>query len=277
MSAPHANTPAAYGYSHIKGTGKPRTLEAIRWALSAYWANPRVWLCVGLVVAVLHLLSRIALSNPVTLVVYDSLIAVARLVLEPLFVSVALQQTLSKGVHKLRAPKYVPALGVLVANRLIVAVLGFVAAFVVSFMVGFVTAAGSGALLVDPGDPMSGLTLTTRLRITEVTNWLVMPFALYAVYFAADNAGDFKFSLIQGIKEGARTYPRTLLLALFNTVIGLLTLLPFRLVAQVDLDRGAAFVLSFFITLLLLPLTYLATAHAYRHVSGGPVPRTAAD
>lgn len=277
---PHPiNEPAANGYSHTKGTGKLRVGQAIVWTFGVYKTNPKFWLAIGLVMAVLGVADQIpALAVP------GLLFTIALVLLDPVFASAALQQTLTAQVDKPKSPTYGKALGVSVVNRMLVVIVGFILAaiaFVITLAVtGFdPTAFGDATNMSQEQiqEQMMNMAIAAApgVVVGALVFALVAPFAVYPVFYAADNAGSFGFCLGEGMKAAKRNYGTTLLLLLFSLVVGVIAAIPAAAVDVMGFNVWAGAGLSFLLTVLLAPLVYLAQAHAYRQVSGGPVPHEA--
>ena len=270
---PHPiNDPAANGYSHTKGTGKLRVGQAIAWTFGVYKTNPKFWLAIGLVMAVLGVADQIP-----GLAVLGLLFAIGGFLLEPVFVSAALQQTLTAQVDKLKSPTYGKALGVSVVNRMLVGIVGLILAaiaFVITLAVtGFdPTVFADSATMTQEQMMAIAMAVLPAVIVGALVLALVVPFAVYPVYYAADNAGSFGFCLGEGMKAAKRNYGTTLLLLLFSLVVGVIAAIPAAAVDVMGFNVWAGAGLTFLLTVLLAPLVYLAQAHAYRQVSGGPVP-----
>ena len=96
------------------------------------------------------------------------------------------------------------------------------------------------------------------LAVMGVIGLLVMPFFTFQAWYAADNNGSFGNAISAGFKAGASNYLKILG---FVVLAGLINIV------------GAAL---FFVGLIVtMPGTMLAAAHAYRQISGGPVPKEA--
>lgn len=88
---------------------------------------------------------------------------------------------------------------------------------------------------------------------------LVAPFFAMQTFYAADNAGSFGEAMKAGFAAGKRNYLPLLGLSLLN---GLLI--------------GFGSLLAFVGLIVTAPVVILAMAHAYRQISGGPVPSESA-
>ena len=96
------------------------------------------------------------------------------------------------------------------------------------------------------------------LAVTGVIGLLVMPFFTFQAWYAADNNGSFGNAISGGFRAGASNYLKILG---FVVLAGLINLVGLAL---------------FFVGLVVtVPGTMLAAAHAYRQISGGPVPKEA--
>lgn len=258
-ASPHPiNDPASNGWFHVKGTGKLEVMEALSWGGKALFANAKLWIPLGVACTVLAVLG---LFLPGAGAAIGS---IGMLLLAPWMVGVALQQTLVKQFtyNDAKAPAYGKTLGV-------TALLG-VLAFIVSMILLMVLAFGA-LTTIDPTtlpDNPENLTpeemwnllrpILGALAVMGVIGLLVMPFFMFQAWYAADNNGSFGNAISAGFKAGASNYLKILG---FVVLAGLINIV------------GAAL---FFVGLIVtMPGTMLAAAHAYRQISGGPVPKEA--
>ena len=257
--SPHPiNDPASNGWFHVKGTGKLEVMEALSWGGKALFANAKLWIPLGVAYTVLAVLG-LFLPGPGA-----AIGSIGMLLLAPWMVGVALQQTLVKQFtyNDAKAPAYGKTLGV-------TALLG-VLAFIVSMILLMVLAFGA-LTTIDPTtlpDNPENLTpeemwnllrpILGALAVMGVIGLLVMPFFMFQAWYAADNNGSFGNAISAGFKAGASNYLKILG---FVVLAGLINIV------------GAAL---FFVGLIVtMPGTMLAAAHAYRQISGGPVPKEA--
>lgn len=257
--SPHPiNDPASNGWFHVKGTGKLEIMEALSWGGKALFANAKLWIPLGVAYTVLAVLG-LFLPGPGA-----AIGSIGMLLLAPWMVGVALQQTLVKQFtyNDAKAPAYGKTLGV-------TALLG-VLAFIVSMILLMVLAFGA-LTTIDPTtlpDNPENLTpeemwnllrpILGALAVMGVIGLLVMPFFMFQAWYAADNNGSFGNAISAGFKAGASNYLKILG---FVVLAGLINIV------------GAAL---FFVGLIVtMPGTMLAAAHAYRQISGGPVPKEA--
>ncbi|WP_293832297.1 hypothetical protein [uncultured Corynebacterium sp.] len=258
-ASPHPiNDPASNGWFHVKGTGKLEVMEALSWGGKALFANAKLWIPLGVAYTVLAVLGQF-LPGPGA-----AISSIGMLLLAPWMVGVALQQTLVRQFtyNDAKAPAYGKTLGV-------TALLG-VLAFIVSMILLMVLAFGA-LTTIDPTtlpDNPENLTpeemwnllrpILGALAVMGVIALLVMPFFMFQAWYAADNNGSFGNAISAGFKAGASNYLKILG---FVVVAGLINIV------------GAAL---FFVGLIVtMPGTMLAAAHAYRQISGGPVPKEA--
>lgn len=258
-ASPHPiNDPASNGWFHVKGTGKLEVMEALSWGGKALFANAKLWIPLGVAYTVLAVLGQF-LPGPGA-----AIGSIGMLLLAPWMVGVALQQTLVKQFtyNDAKAPAYGKTLGV-------TALLG-VLAFIVSMILLMVLAFGA-LTTIDPTtlpDNPENLTpeemwnllrpILGALAVMGVIGLLVMPFFMFQAWYAADNNGSFGNAISAGFKAGASNYLKILG---FVVLAGLINIV------------GAAL---FFVGLIVtMPGTMLAAAHAYRQISGGPVPKEA--
>lgn len=258
-ASPHPiNDPASNGWFHVKGTGKLEVMEALSWGGKALFANAKLWIPLGVACTVLAVLG-LFLPGPGA-----AIGSIGMLLLAPWMVGVALQQTLVKQFtyNDAKAPAYGKTLGV-------TALLG-VLAFIVSMILLMVLAFGA-LTTIDPTtlpDNPENLTpeemwnllrpILGALAVMGVIGLLVMPFFMFQAWYAADNNGSFGNAISAGFKAGASNYLKILG---FVVLAGLINIV------------GAAL---FFVGLIVtMPGTMLAAAHAYRQISGGPVPKEA--
>lgn len=276
-ATPHPiNDPATNGWSHTKGTGKLKAGQAASWGFNAFQANTGVWLIVGLALAAIGALNNIPAVAGIGL-----LASLAGLFLEPLFIGAGLQQTLTKNFKGMKAPAYGKTLGMLVLVSLISGLIGAIL-FLLGFMVAVPFMNLDPALFEDPAafqDPAVVAEVLAQFApgfiLGGLLVLLLMPFAIFPVFYAADNAGTFGNALGQGIKAGGRNYGQSLLLVLILGVLSLLTSLPALLPALFGMNVWFALLLGFLLTTVLQPLRFIIGANAYRQVSGGPVPHEA--
>ena len=257
--SPHPiNDPASNGWFHVKGNGKLEIMEALSWGGKALFANAKLWIPLGVAYTVLAVLG-LFLPGPGA-----AIGSIGMLLLAPWMVGVALQQTLVKQFtyNDAKAPAYGKTLGV-------TALLG-VLAFIVSMILLMVLAFGA-LTTIDPTtlpDNPENLTpeemwnllrpILGALAVMGVIGLLVMPFFMFQAWYAADNNGSFGNAISAGFKAGASNYLKILG---FVVLAGLINIV------------GAAL---FFVGLIVtMPGTMLAAAHAYRQISGGPVPKEA--
>lgn len=258
-ASPHPiNDPASNGWFHVKGNGKLEVMEALTWGGKAMFANAKLWIPLGVAYTVLAVLG-LFLPGPGA-----AIGSIGMLLLAPWMVGVALQQTLVKQFtyNDAKAPAYGKTLGV-------TALLG-VLAFIVSMILLMVLAFGAlstidPTTLPDNAEDVTPEEMWNLLRpilgalaVMGVIGLLVMPFFMFQAWYAADNNGSFGNAISAGFKAGASNYLKILG---FVVLAGLINIV------------GAAL---FFVGLIVtMPGTMLAAAHAYRQISGGPVPKEA--
>lgn len=257
--SPHPiNDPASNGWFHVKGNGKLEIMEALSWGGKALFANAKLWIPLGVVYTALAVLGQFLPGAG------SMISAIGMLLLAPWMIGVALQETLVRQFtyNEAKAPAYGKTLGV-------TALLGVVA-MIVSMILLMVLAFGALST-IDPStlpDNAEDVTpeqmwnlvrpILGALAVTGVIGLLVLPFFTFQAWYAADNNGSFGNAISVGFKAGASNYLKILG---FVVLAGLINLV------------GAAL---FFVGLIVtLPGTMLAVAHAYRQVSGGPVPKEA--
>ena len=258
-TSPHPiNDPASNGWFHVKGNGKLEIMEALTWGGKALFANAKLWIPLGVVYTALAVLGQFLPGAG------SMISAIGMLLLAPWMIGVALQETLVRQFtyNEAKAPAYGKTLGV-------TALLGVVA-MIVSMILLMVLAFGALST-IDPStlpDNAEDVTpeqmwnlvrpILGALAVTGVIGLLVLPFFTFQTWYAADNNGSFGRAISAGFKAGASNYLKILG---FVVLAGLINLV------------GAAL---FFVGLVVtLPGTMLAVAHAYRQVSGGPVPKEA--
>ena len=258
-ASPHPiNDPASNGWFHVKGNGKLEIMEALTWGGKALFANAKLWIPLGVVYTALAVLGQLLPGAG------SMISAIGMLLLAPWMIGVALQETLVRQFtyNEAKAPAYGKTLGV-------TALLGVVA-MIVSMILLMVLAFGALST-IDPStlpDNAEDVTpeqmwnlvrpILGALAVTGVIGLLVLPFFTFQAWYAADNNGSFGNAISAGFKAGASNYLKILG---FVVLAGLINLV------------GAAL---FFVGLVVtLPGTMLAVAHAYRQISGGPVPKEA--
>ncbi|MCP1388331.1 hypothetical protein M5J20_09050 [Corynebacterium sp. TA-R-1] len=273
---PHPlNDPQANGWAHRKGTGKLRIGEAIAWAFKAYGKNPALWLIIGAITAVLSVLSSIS-----SLPFIGGLAGIASLLLWPVFAAAALQQTL---VVKLKSPS-APAYGKTLGVGAVIMVMATIAATIlgiITFMFAFASIdIDPAALPQQPEEIFQDEALLGTLARSfglafgaiMLVVLLLVPFIVFPIYYAADNNGGFGTAFGQGMKAGARNYLPTLGLAIFGGLLNLVAGAPAFLTIAGVLGTVIGGLLSVVLMTLAAPIGLLMVAHAYRQVSGGPVP-----
>lgn len=272
---PHPiNDPAANGWMHTKGTGRLRIGEALSWAFKAFVANPKPMLIIGVVTAVLNGLSSSPTSPPLA----GILAGLAMLFIMPVLISAVLQQTLVRTFSKMQAPAYGKTIGLL----LLLTLIGSIAMTIV-ITIGALAAASTIDVDSIPNDPDMmledpfmigefGRIFGIILGIAFVIGLLLAPFVLYPLFYAADNNRTFGYALGEGIKAGARNYLPTLGLAAILFVINALGAAPAILALSATIPPILGTIITAVVSVVLTPFSLLVGAHAYRQVSGGPVP-----
>lgn len=256
---PHPlSDPATNGWHHLRGTGKLNPVEAWGFGLKATFANWQVWIGFGLFAVVV--LGGLSVAVPFL----GNLLSIALVFLYPVLYSFALMSTLAKrwSFDGLKAPRYGLTLGVMVVVGLIAIAVGLV-------VLGISFALFGGTLMdaaetIDPATMDEGdledmkplmLAILKVFSLSTLIMLLFSPFFVFAPWYAADSAEGFGGSLKQGFSAGARNY---LQLILFQVLSFLITI-----VGALLLGIGLV---------VVVPASILATAYAYRQVSGGPVP-----
>lgn len=258
-TTPHPiNDPANNGFTHTKGTGKLRVMEALSWAFKTTSGNWQTWLLFGLLAAVFMAASAFEPTG---------LLSLLSIFIYPLVWSAGLQQTLSRNfsLGQVKAPTYGKTLGMSVVMGLIVFALILVVALIAG--IGIFSSLDPSTLPDDLAvieeDPMAIGPLVSRLAgligVILLVALLVAPFFAMQTFYAADNAGSFGEAMKAGFAAGKRNYLPLLGLSLLN---GLLI--------------GFGSLLAFVGLIVTAPVVILAMAHAYRQISGGPVPAESA-
>ena len=257
--SPHPiNDPASNGWFHVKGDGKLNALEAIGWGLKATFSNAKLWIPLGIVYTLVAVAGQFLPG-------FGAVIAAAgSILLAPWMAGVALQQTLSQRLTFNDAKA--PAFGKTVGVAALLGVFGTIAFALLIMVLAF------GALsTVDPStlpDSTENVSaeemwafvrpLLGALGISSLIALLVAPFLMFQLWYAADNNGSFGHAMGAGFKAGASNYLR---------ILGFLVLL-----TLINIVGVALLAIGLIVT---LPGTMLASAHAYRQISGGPVPKDA--
>ncbi|GAA1180018.1 hypothetical protein CGLAUT_11920 [Corynebacterium glaucum] len=269
--SPSGGDPQGNGWSHTKGTGKLRPGQAIAWGFKAITTNPGPMLLIGLVMAVLNEMTVLPWVGP--------LAAIGSLLIIPVILSVALQQTLKARFQHVQAPAYGKALGML--GVFIAVSFGIVLLLTFIALVFAVAGMDLSLILTDPEaavdhpSTLRGLMILVVLLV--VMCLLIAPFFVFPAYFAADDNGSFGNALRAGLSAAARNYLSTLATAVFIIVLGIIAQLPAYLASEGMLNGLVGTLLTIALSLLITPYSYLVGAHAYRQVSGGPVPHEAAE
>ncbi|WP_342318677.1 hypothetical protein [Corynebacterium mayonis] len=249
---PHPlNDPASNGWTHRRGTGKLDVMAAWSFGFKAVFANPMVWLLTGLAILLISGVSGLLpLAGLVSLFLY------------PLLCSMALMGTLAKRFEfgQVSAPRYGATLGtivVLAVLALIVSVILLLLLLTLPFVAEPLR--DVTAMNTDPEDietllPIFGAAFKV-LGVVTLVMLLISPFLYLSPFFAADNAAGVGGALKMGFAAAVRNYPQLLLFTVISFVVTLLGTL--ALVAGL---------------IVATPVCILASAHAYRQISGGPVP-----
>ena len=257
--SPHPiNDPASNGWFHVKGDGKLNVLEAIGWGFKATFRNAKLWIPLGIVYTLVAVAGQFLPG-------FGAVIsAVGSILLAPWMAGVALQQTLAQRLTYNDAKA--PAFGKTVGVAVLLGVFGTIAFALLIMALAF------GALsTVDPStlpDSTENVSaeemwafvrpLLGALGISFLIALLVAPFLTFQLWYAADNNGSFGHAMGAGFKAGASNYLR---------IMGFIVLL-----ALINIVGAALLVIGLIVT---LPGSMLASAHAYRQISGGPVPKDA--
>ena len=258
-TSPHPiNDPASNGWFHVKGNGKLEIIEALTWGVKAVFANAKLWIPLGVVYTVLTLLGQFLPG------VGSVISMIGMLAFVPWMVGVVLQQTLVKQLtyNDAKAPAYGKTLGVAALLGVVAGIVSTILLMVLAF--GALTSIDPATLPDNPDnvapEEMWNLVrpILGALAVTGVIGLLVMPFFMFQMWYAADNNGSFGNAFSGGFKAGASNY---------------LKILGFVVLAFLVNIVGAA--LLFIGLIVTAPATTLAAAHAYRQISGGPVPKEA--
>ena len=254
-ATPHPiNDPANNGWTHTKGTGKLSVMDALTWAFKTTFSNWKTWILFGVLVVVFTALSGVDPSG---------LLGLVSLFVYPVIASAGLQQTLSRtfGFKDVKTPAYGKTLGVLAVMGAIVLVLSLIV--MVPTTIGIFSTLDSSTLPEDmtqlENDPEALFPLIGRLvgviAVITVLTLLISPLITMPAFFAADNNGSFGDAVKQGFSAGARNY---LPLLGLSFALGVMSIVG-TLLALLGL-------------IIVAPVSALAYAHAYRQISGGPVP-----
>lgn len=258
-ATPHPiNDPANNGFTHTKGTGKLSVMDALSWGFKTTFGNWQTWLLFGLLAAVFMAASTFEPTG---------LLGLASIFIYPLVWSAGLQQTLSRrfSLGQVKAPAYGKTLGVSVVIGLIMMAVMIVISLIVG--IGIFSSLDPSTLPTDPSmieeDPMAFGPLFGRIAglvgVLMLVSLLVAPFFAMQTFYAADNAGSFGEVMKAGFAAGKRNYLPLLGLSILS---GLLI--------------GLGSLLAFVGLVVTAPAVVLAMAHAYRQISGGPVPTESA-
>ena len=258
-TTPHPiNDPASNGWFHVKGNGKLEIMEALTWGGKALFANAKLWIPLGVVYTALAVLGQFLPGAG------SMISAIGMLLLAPWMIGVALQQTLVRQFtyNEAKAPAYGKTLGVTALLGVVAMIFSMILIMVLAF--GALTSIDPTTLPDNPEnltpEEMWNLLrpILGALAVMGVIGLLVMPFFMFQAWYAADNNGSFGNAISAGFKAGASNYLKILG---FVVLAGLINIV------------GAAL---FFVGLIVtMPGTMLAAAHAYRQISGGPVPKEA--
>ena len=258
-TSPHPiNDPASNGWFHVKGNGKLEIIEALTWGVKAVFANAKLWIPLGVVYTVLTLLGQFLPG------VGSMISMIGMLAFVPWMVGVVLQQTLVKQLtySDAKAPAYGKTLGVAALLGVVAGIVSTILLMVLAF--GALTSIDPATLPDNPDnvspEEMWNLVrpILGALAVTGVIGLLVMPFFTFQAWYAADNNGSFGNAISGGFRAGASNYLKILGFVVLSGLVNLV---------------GAAL---FFVGLVVtVPGTMLAAAHAYRQISGGPVPKEA--
>ena len=253
-ATPHPiNDPANNGWTHTKGNGKLNITDAFSWAFKTTFSNWKVWIVLGLIACAWQWL---------TMIVPTGVLGIVPLFVYPVFFSAALQQTLARsfGWGDIKTPAYGKTLGVLAVFFAVVTVGMFV--FLTIGMVAGFSSVDLNALPENPTSPEDFEALLPLLGpllgsmgLLMLIAWFVSPFLMMTVWYASENNGSFGQAFSKGFADGKRNYLPLLGLAV---LAGLLSFV--------------GYVLAFLGMIIATPVVLLAQAHAYRQISGGPVP-----
>lgn len=268
------NDPANNGWKHTKGTGKLNLGQALGWGVKGFLANPVRMLTIGVASAVLSATSGIPLLN--------LLAPIALFLLAPLFASGVLQQTLVSKFKKFQAPAYGKTLGVTAVILAIIIVAGIIFSIFAALIAAstgiteqniMIYADNPEELLSDPTVRRAAITFLIALLLPFL---LLAPFFVLPIYYAADNNGSFGNALGAGMRRGAANYLQLLLMAIVLVTLSLLTSVALVVFTVGTAAAPVGAILSMVCSVFLTPYFYLVQAHAYRQISGGPVPHDTA-
>lgn len=276
---PHPiSNPAANGVAHQLGTGKLSIGAALKYGFRTAYANPGTWLVLAFVYALLGTIGGMFQSQTVS-----GLGQIAMFFLSPLFLAAALQQTLvgpKQFVLKdIKAAAYGKTLGMSVVIGLITGVI---------MLVLMLIALGVGLAGVDPEallnassgdlstiDPSVFVSLVVPFAVGILIMLLISPFFMLQEQYAADNNGTFGDAFKAGFATAKRNYGSLLGLLIVCSILKGAVSGGFAVSSSGAAPTITAFVSLVIGTLLVAP-ALLAMAHAYRQVSGGPVPHEVA-
>ncbi len=260
------NNPAANGWMHTKGTGRLRIGEALSWPLKAFAANPGTLLLIGGVFAAVTVLSR-SPSAPLFLAM---VVGLGVLLIVPLIISLGLQQTLACKIRNLRAPAYGKTLGMLL-------LLNFLQYLATSSLFAAASLFGMPSvdeMVTDPNPTLGELhsIINPSTVVVSLAVLVLTPLFIYTLFYAADNNRTFSYALGEGMAAGARTYLPTLGLIIVLSIADAIGAAAMLLSSNEMISPWSAVIATAVINLVMKPYALLAVAHAYRQVSGGPVP-----
>ncbi|MGV0375464.1 hypothetical protein ACUY2P_07770 [Corynebacterium hadale] len=237
------NAPERNGWIHMKGTGKLNIGEALTWGVNTTFSRWKFWIPCGLGLLLALLVGLIPFVGGL---VISALYA--------LWLSLGLKQTL---VYKNETPEegtstFWVTLGMYVLNGIML--LGALLLCVtVTELLRMAT--GYPAPSLSAGYPAMQTELTPFDWLALIVFLAILPFFCLQVWYAADNGADFGGCIVRGFQAAKRNY---------------LPLLGLIVVSFLIVVLGAAVVGVGLI--VAVPVFFLTWAHAYRQISGGPVP-----
>lgn len=276
---PHPiSNPAANGVAHQLGTGKLSVGAALKYGFKTAYANPGTWLVLAFVYTLLGTIGAMFQSQAVT-----GLGRIIMFFVAPLFLAAALQQTLvgpKQFVLKdIKSAAYGKTLGMTVVVGIITSLILFVL-MAIGFVAGFAGADPEALMNASGGDlsaidPSAFATLFVGIGIALLIMMLISPFFVFQEQYAADNNGTFGDAFKAGFASAKRNYGAALGLLIVCSILkapatGTLA------VSGSGVSPTIVAIVALILGTLLAAPALLAFAHAYRQVSGGPVPHEVA-
>ena len=237
------NAPERNGWIHMKGTGKLNIGEALTWGVNTTFSRWKFWIPCGL---------GLLLALLVGLIPFVGGLVIAALY--PLCISLGLKQTL---VYKNETSEQgTSTFWVTLGMYMLTGIMSLGAlALIVAIAELLRLATGNPAPPLPAGYPVVEPELTPFDYVAFFLFLATLPFFCLQVWYAADNGADFGGCIVRGFKAAQRNY-----LPLLGLIV-----VSFLIFVLGGVAVGVGLIVA-------VPVIILTWAHAYRQISGGPVP-----